>query len=33
VAARWDGVEQITADGTLTFTAAASGEIERQLYA
>jgi hypothetical protein len=31
VAARWDGIEQITPDGTLTFTAAVSDEIERQL--
>jgi hypothetical protein len=31
VAARWDGIEQITADGTLIFTAAVSKEIERQL--
>jgi hypothetical protein len=31
VAARWDGIEQITPDGTLTFTAAVSNEIERQL--
>jgi hypothetical protein len=31
VAARWDGIEQIAPDGTLTLTAAASDEIERQL--
>jgi hypothetical protein len=31
VAARWDGIEHIAADGTLTFTPAASDEIERQL--
>lgn len=31
VAARWDGIERIASDGTLTFTAAASEEIERQL--
>jgi hypothetical protein len=31
VAARWDGIEQIASDGTLTFTPALSDEIERQL--
>jgi hypothetical protein len=31
VAARWDGIEQISADGTLTLTTAAADEIERQL--
>lgn len=31
VAARWDGIEQIAPDGTLTYTTAASDEIERQL--
>jgi hypothetical protein len=31
VAARWDGIEQIAPDGTLTLTVAASDEIERQL--
>jgi hypothetical protein len=31
VAARWDGIEMISADGTVTFTAAASDQIARQL--
>lgn len=31
VAARWDGIEMISADGTLTFTAAASDQIARHL--
>jgi hypothetical protein len=31
VAARWDGIELIAPDGTLTFTAAVSDEIERAL--
>jgi len=31
VAARWDGIEQIAPDGTLTFTPAASDEIEHRL--
>jgi hypothetical protein len=31
VAARWDGIELIAPDGTLTFTAAVSDEIERTL--
>ena len=31
VAVRWDGIEQIAPDGTLTYTPAASDEIERQL--
>ncbi|MGO9789102.1 MAG: hypothetical protein ACLP8S_06135 [Solirubrobacteraceae bacterium] len=31
VAARWDGIEMIAPDGTLTFTAAVSNEIERML--
>jgi hypothetical protein len=31
VAARWDGIERIAADGTLTYTAALSDEIDRHL--
>ncbi len=31
VAARWDGIEQIAANGTISFTPAASHEIERAL--
>jgi hypothetical protein len=31
VAARWDGIEQITPDGTVTFTPVASDEIHRTL--
>ena len=31
VAARWDGIEMIAHDGTLTFTAAVSDELERMV--
>lgn len=31
VAARWDGIEQIAPNGTVTYTTAAADEIERQL--
>ena len=31
VAARWDGIERIASDGTVTFTTEASEEIKRTL--